>query len=151
MNTNNTPDLQALIELSDDDIERGCIAAVEASGFGVKHWPHTYPDADQLRKVVRAVLNTRQTAPTLPGAGGGDALDGMFSGLQSDLAKLTIGARLIGNFENMDWNQQRESLEGRVITAASALMAHTEAAGMTLDKDGISIRIAPIAYEGELS
>lgn len=70
-----TPDLQALIELSDDDIERGCIAAVEASGFGAKHWPHTYPDADQLRKVVRAVLNTRQTAPTLPGAGGGDALD----------------------------------------------------------------------------
>lgn len=145
-----TPDLQALIEPcpfcgSTGGIPGGLIPWVQCDRCEA-----TGP-ARATDQLAITAWNTRQTAPTLPGAGGGDALDGMFSGLQSDLAKLTIGARLIGNFENMDWNQQRESLEGRVITAASALMAHTEAAGMTLDKDGISIRIAPIAYEGEAS
>lgn len=101
--------------------------------------------------VVALVNWFRKTAPTLTSDGREGALDGMFPSLQSDLAKLTTGVRLMGNFENNDWNQVRESLEGRVIAAASALMAHTEAEGMSLEKDGISIRIAPIAYEGEVS
>jgi hypothetical protein len=43
---------------SDAAVEAGCLAAVEVSGFNPKNWPNTYPDANQLRKVVRAVLNT---------------------------------------------------------------------------------------------
>jgi hypothetical protein len=49
-----TPDLQALIELSDDDL----CDVIEM-------------DAMQAVKIIRQL----QTAPTLPGAGGGDALD----------------------------------------------------------------------------
>lgn len=105
MNTNNTPDLQALIELS----EKCTDGPWEAYG-GTNHGRVQTADVvvcdgsvpnfmqPEDAKFIAALVNwfranhSALTAPTLPAAGGGDGLDEMFPGLQSDLAKLTTGA-----------------------------------------------------------
>lgn len=61
------------------------------------------------------------------------------------------GAELMASFEDADWNQIRESMEQAVISACTALLAHTEAAGMTLEHEGIAIQIGAISYEGAKS
>lgn len=54
------------MKITDEMVEAGCLAAVAVSGFNPSYWPDTYPDAEQLRKVVRAVLETATYAGTQP-------------------------------------------------------------------------------------
>lgn len=57
----NTPAPQVEM-VSDEMVEIGCVAAVEATGFNVANWPDKYPDAAQLRKVIRAAIQSALNA-----------------------------------------------------------------------------------------
>lgn len=56
---------------------------------------------------------------------------------------------IFDKFEDETWNHKREALEAGLVASATALMAHTEADGMSFVSEGISIQLTLVAYEGE--
>jgi hypothetical protein len=53
----------------------------------------------------------------------------------------------MNSFESHGWNAERESLETALLEAANKLLAHTEADGMEISRDGVKVALQLIAEQ----